>query len=351
MQIDDKDVKKIAVGVLVAILAILVFFLIEPVLLSIVGGLILAYIFTPTFRWAAAWIKEPTVNALVVSGVILTIITLPLWFIMPVMLQQVFDLYTFFQKASLSSFINTLFPTASEQFIAQISISVNSFISEIVANLLSTLNKVFLELPTISLHLFIIFFVFFFALRDGERLREFASQLSPFSRAHERILVQQFKDITDSVVYGQLIVGLVQGGLAGIGFLLFGVKNALVLTVLAIFLSILPIVGPFILWVPIGIFMLATGETGKGIWFILYNAIIVSLVDNFLRTYLISRKTDISPAVILVAMVGGFFFLGVVGLLLGPLIVSYFLTFLKTYRDRTFYDLIADKEHHHEKKQ
>jgi predicted PurR-regulated permease PerM len=213
------------------------------------------------------------------------------------------------------------------------------------------LNKVFLELPTISLHLFIIFFVFFFALRDGERLREFASQLSPFSRAHERILVQQFKDITDSVVYGQLIVGLVQGGLAGIGFLLFGVKNALVLTVLAIFLSILPIVGPFILWVPIGIFMLATGETGKGIWFILYNAIIVSLVDNFLRTYLISRKTDISPAVILVAMVGGFFFLGVVGLLLGPLIVSYFLTFLKTYRDRTFYDLIADKEHHHEKKQ
>lgn len=345
MQIDDKDVKKIAVGIALAILTILVFFLVKPVLVSIVGGLILAYVFTPTFCWAKRWIHNPTINAFIVSALIIGLVAFPLWFVMPVMLQQVFDVYTFFQKANLSSMINALFPTASEQFISQLSISVNNFVAEIVTTLLSSMNKLFLEIPTISLHLFIIFFVFFFALRDGDKLREFISALSPFSHSHEKILVQQFKDITDSVVYGQIIVGLVQGGLAGLGFLIFGVKNALALTVLAIFLSILPIIGPFVLWVPIGIFMLASGESTKGIGYILYNVIIVSFVDNFLRTYLISRKTNISPAIILVAMIGGFFFLGIVGLLLGPLIVAYFLTFLKTYKDRTFYDLIADKDH------
>lgn len=351
MQIDDKDVKKITVGIAVIILAILVFFLIRPVLLSVVSGLILAYLFTPSFNWVKRWIPNPTGNALIVSGSILALIVFPLWFVIPVMLQQVFSVYTFFQKASLNEFINNVFPTASEQFIAQVSVSINSFVSEMITRLLSLMNKVFLEIPELSLHVFIIFFVFFFALRDAEKLREFASALSPFSHSHEKILVQQFKDITDSVVYGQVIVGLVQGGLAGLGFLIFGVKNALVLTVLAIFLSILPIVGPFILWVPIGIFMLASGETTKGVWYILYNVLIVSFIDNFLRTYLISRKTNLSPAIILVAMIGGLFFLGIVGLLLGPLIVAYFLTFLKTYRDRTLYDLIADKEPHHAKQQ
>jgi predicted PurR-regulated permease PerM len=344
MQIDDKDIKKIAVVVLVAILALLLLYLLRPVLISIVGGLILAYIFSPLFSWITTYVRNTTFAALLVSLGIILVIALPLWFVIPLMAQQVFGIYVFFQNANLQAAVASLFPTASEQFIAQVTLSVNGFIAEIVTRTSTSLGSYLEDLPTIFLHMFIVFFVFFFALRDGHALRSFVGALSPFSKTHEKVLVQQFKDITDSVVYGQIIVGLVQGGLAGIGFLLFGVENVLVLTVLATFLAVLPIVGPFIIWIPIGIYMLVQGQVTQGALYILYNFVVVSLVDNILRTYLIARKVDISPAIVLVAMVGGFFVFGLVGFLLGPLIASYFLTFLKSYKDRTFHELIIDKE-------
>lgn len=343
MQIDDKDIKKIAVVTLVAILALLLLYLLRPVLLSIVGGLILAYIFSPTFSWITRYIKNATFAALLVSLGIILVIALPLWFVIPLMAQQVFGIYVFFQNANLQEAIASLFPTASEQFIAQITLSVNGFIGDIVTKASTSLGSYLEDLPTIFLNMFIVFFVFFFTLRDAHHLRAFVGALSPFSKGHEKVLIQQFKDITDSVVYGQIIVGLVQGGLAGLGFLLFGVDNVLVLTVLATFLAVLPIVGPFIIWIPIGIYMLAQGQITQGTLYLIYNFIIVSLVDNVLRTYLIARKVDISPAIILVAMVGGFYVFGLVGFLLGPLIASYFLTFLKAYKENTFQTLITDQ--------
>lgn len=344
MQLDEHDVKKVSLGLLLVLLAALVFFLIRPVLVSIIAGLILAYIFSSLFAWTSKRVKNKNIAAFLVSGIVLLVIALPLWFVIPIMLEQVFNIYVFFQKASLQSFITSLFPTASEQFIAQITLSINTLINNVASRLLETLNTLFLDLPRILLNSVIVFFVFFFSLRDTEKLKKFVAELSPFSKKHEKAMVQQFKDITDSVVYGQIIIGLVQGGLTGLGLLLFGVNNVLALTVLAIFLSILPIIGPFVIWIPIGIFMLSSGTVNKGIFYIIYNIFIVSLIDNILRTYLVSRKTDISPAIILVAMIGGIFLFGVVGLLLGPLIVAYFITFLKSYRDRTLYGLIADKK-------
>ncbi len=346
MNFDDKDFKKAGVIFLIAVLGVLTFFLIKSVLLSIIGGLLLAYIFSPLYKKLLVPLKNRTLTAFLVSILIIILIVIPLWFVIPIMLQQVFDLFAFSQTLSFQKVATALFPTANSQFAAQFSITLTNFINQISSGILKSLTSFFLDLPQITIQLFIVFFVFFYALRDGDLLKEFVSNISPFNKVKEKILVSQFKNITDSVVYGQIIVGLVQGGLAGLGFLIFGIDNALVLTTLAIFFSILPIVGPFIIWIPVSIFLISSGQVGTGIAYLIYNLLIVSTFDNFLRTYFVSRRTDISPAIVFVSMIGGFSIFGILGLILGPLIAAYFVLFLQAYRDRTISHLFSSEEHH-----
>ncbi len=345
MQLNENDIKKFSVIAIIIFLGVLVFFLLKPVLLSIIAGLILAYIFTPLFKRVQRPVTNKSVAAFFVSLLIILLIVIPLWFIVPLMLKQVFDIFTFSQKISFQGIVTNLLPTASDQLVSQMSITLDNFVGTISKGALEVLTSFFLDLPRITLHLFIVFFVFFYSLRDGDRLASFVSAVSPFSKTKEKLFVSQFKNITDSVMYGQIIVGLVQGSLAGLGFLIFGIHNALVLTVVAIFLSILPIIGPFVLWIPIVVYLFSTGQTGIAIGYLLYNVIVVSAMDNILRTYLVSRKTDISPAIILVAMIGGFFIFGVLGLLLGPLIAAYFILFLQAYKDKTLSHLFPAGEH------
>lgn len=346
MNFDDKDFKKAGVIFLIILLGILTFFLLKSVLLSIVGGLLLAYIFSPLYRRLLIPIRNRTLTAFLVSLLIIFLIIIPLWFVIPIMLQQVFDIFALSQTLSFQKVATALFPTANSQFAAQFSITLTNFINQISSGILKSLTSFFLDLPQITIQLFIVFFVFFYALRDGDLLKEFVSRISPFNKVKEKILVSQFKNITDSVVYGQIIVGLVQGGLAGLGFLIFGIDNALVLTTLAIFFSILPIVGPFIIWIPVAIFLISSGQVGTGIAYLIYNLLIVSTFDNFLRTYFVSRRTDISPAIIFVSMIGGFTIFGILGLILGPLIAAYFVLFLQAYRDRTISHLFSVEESH-----
>lgn len=345
MNLGEQDIKKISLIVVIILLGILVFFLLKPVLLSIIAGLILAYMFTPAYEKICSKLgNRKNLSALIITLFIIVVIIVPIWFIIPTLLQQVFDMFTFSQSIELNKLVASIFPTASPQFAAQVTIALNSFIGKIVTVSLNSMNNLFLDIPIISLHLVLVFFVFFYSLRDGQELRNYISELSPFTKSKEKVIVQQFKNVTDSVIYGQIIVGLVQGSLAGLGLLIFGIDKVVVLTTLAIFLSVFPLLGPFLIWIPVTIYLFISGYPSVAIGYLLYNLLIVSTVDNILRTYLVSRKTNLSPAFIFVSMVGGFLVFGIMGLFLGPLIVAYFIMFLHSYKDKTLQNLIIEKE-------
>ena len=136
-------------------------------------------------------------------------------------------------------------------------------------------------------------------------------------------------------------MGVIQGIATGFGLIIFGVPNALILTFLAIFASILPMVGPWFIWVPVAIYLFVTGNAGAAIGFGLYSAIFVSSIDNILRPYIVSRKTGTSSVIVLIGMIGGLFLFGILGIILGPLILSYLILFLKAYKDKTLSDMFS----------
>lgn len=335
MEINEKDVKKFALIILIVILAILAFITIRPVIFSVLGGLLLAYIFFPVYSKISKALKNTTIAATLCSIFLILILAIPLWFLTPILIQESFDAFKAVQSFDTNALLLKLFPSVSEQIISQLNISISNTLSSSISSILSVLVEYILNFATILLHLILVAFVFFFALKDHQQLRDFVLGLSPLNKTQEEHLKTQFRGMTYSIIHGQFISGILQGILAGIGFIAFGVPGAFILTVLSLILGVIPIVGPGLVYFPVAIYLLATGKVFLGFLFLAYNLIIVSFIDNFLRTHLISKRTKVSQVIVLIGMVGGLFVFGILGILLGPLILAYFLTILKAYKEKT----------------
>ena len=343
MKVNENHVKRIAVIVLVALLAVMVFFLLRPILLTIIGGLLLAYALIPVYEKVLKRVKNKNFAAAIILVIVLSILLIPFIYALPMIAQQVFETFKFLQTFDIASSIRSFFPVASEQFVIQTTTALNSIISKLASSIMNGLLNFFLELPSLALHVLILAFVFFFSLRDKDKLKEFVSGLSPLTKEKEEIFVKQFKDITDSIIYGQVIIGIAQGLAAGIGLWIFGVSNVFLLTSLAIIFSIIPMIGPAIVWVPVAIYLFANSSPIIVITFLLYNLLIVASIDNLLRIYIVSKKTPhLSAVIVLIGMIGGLFIFGILGLIIGPLILAYFITFLKAYKEKKWQSLFTD---------
>ena len=344
MALSNKDIRRIFVSAILLMLGIAAFMIIKPIVLSIFGGLILAYIFSPVYKRVYRVIRERNTTAILMCAIVFTIILLPLWFIIPIVVQQIFDLFNFTQNIDFVTLVKDIFPSSTPEFQEKLTTIIIQFTGNMASSIFSYLIGLLQNLPTLILNLAVVLFVFFFALRDQESLKEFVSGISPFRKDKETILVTRFKDITSSIIYGYIIVGIIQGLALGLGLLIFGVPKALVLTIFGTFASILPMIGPWFIWVPVVIGMLVTGKVGFAIAFGIYCLFFVSTIDNILRPYIVSRKTGISPVVVLVGMIGGLFVFNILGLILGPLILAYLILFLKAYKDGTLSDMFSPAE-------
>ena len=190
---------------------------------------------------------------------------------------------------------------------------------------------------------FVVFFTLYFALRDQEEFIDYIKSLLPFSKEVEKKLFDYSKGITSSVLYGQVIVGIVQGIIMGIGFFIFKVPNSMFLTFLTAFAGILPIIGPAIVWAPVVVYLLVAGNTFAAIGITVFG-LISSTSENFLHPWIVSKRICINSSIILIGMVGGIFLFGLLGIILGPLILSYLLIVLEIYRNKKISGLIIHPE-------
>ena len=155
----------------------------------------------------------------------------------------------------------------------------------------------------------------------------------PFSKEVEKKLFESSKNMTISVLYGQVVIGIFQGLIAGIGFFIFKIPNALLLTFFAALAGIFPIIGTALVWVPVVIYLLIAGESLSAIGVLVFG-VCSSLMENLVKPVFISKRTNMNTSLILIGMIGGLLLFGILGLVLGPLIIAYLLIVLELYRDK-----------------
>jgi predicted PurR-regulated permease PerM len=183
----------------------------------------------------------------------------------------------------------------------------------------------------VVLQLFVMLYAIYFFLLDGPAILGRILYYTPLKEDDERALVDQFVSVTRATIKGSIIVGAIQGALAGSAFFFLSLPGAAFWSTVMAVLSIIPVLGSGIVWAPASIILALTGRLAAGIGLALWGVVVVGLVDNFLRPRFVGRDTKMHDLLVLLSTFGGLAMFGIVGFMIGPVVGALFLTAWELY--------------------
>lgn len=201
---------------------------------------------------------------------------------------------------------------------------VQTQLNKLTANLVGAVTKFFIAMT-------VILFVVYYVLTDGDKLVAYMRRALPLPPTQTDYLLREANRGLHAVFVGQILTSLIQGVVGGIAFLITGVPGVILWSAVMAILSLLPVVGAFLVWVPAAVWLLVKGKIWQGIFMIAWGVLVVSQVDNFVRPKLIGDRADIHPLFVLLGVLGGVAAFGFIGLFLGPLLVGVTISILRVW--------------------
>jgi predicted PurR-regulated permease PerM len=231
---------------------------------------------------------------------------------------------------SLAAYQNVILQKAGE-IVGKIS----SILFENVSSFtFSTINTIFL--------FFVFLYTMFFFLKEGNQILEKILFYLPLPDGVERRILDRFTSVTRATIKGTLVIGIIQGSLAGLAFWVVGIDSAVFWGTIMSVLSIIPAVGSAIIWVPAVIILIITGQYVQAIGLLLFCSLLVGSIDNVLRPWLVGRDTELHELMIFFGTLGGISLFGIIGFIIGPIIAALFVTAWDIYAE-TFIDYLSDR--------
>ena len=181
------------------------------------------------------------------------------------------------------------------------------------------------------LQLFVLCYALFYFLLDGPAILRGILRYIPLDPGQKEELLERFVSVTRATLRGSLLIGLIQGGVAGMAFWVAGVPGPAFWGTVMVVLSIIPAIGASLIWIPAVIYLFMVGDVLAGIGLLIWCAVVVSSIDNLLRPRLIGRDARMSDLMILVSTLGGIVLFGAVGFIVGPIVAALFVTVWHIY--------------------
>lgn len=202
--------------------------------------------------------------------------------------------------------------------------AISKFLVERLSSVaLGTVNFVFMS--------FVMLYTMFFFLMDGDKLIRKILYYLPLKSSDENRMLEKFTSVTRATLKGTLIIGLLQGGLAGLAFAVVGIPSSVFWGAIMAVLSIIPGIGSALVWLPAAIILVINGEVASGIGLGVFCAVVVGSLDNVLRPILVGKDTKMHELMIFFSTLGGIMMFGIVGIFIGPLIASLFVAIWDIY--------------------
>ncbi len=337
--VEMKERDRWSMIVLLALVTIAFVWICWPFYPGVLWAVTAAIVCMPTYRKLVyAYPKRRNLIAALFTFGILGVIILPAIGIGSVLIDQLVGLVNSFQRgeidlakmgqsieAGLPDWMRSIMAsngmTSIEDVIAQI--------GNVIAGSFRTLSGRLVAIGSDALGMFlqisVMLYLVFFFLRDGDRLMAQVRRAVPLADEHKTHIASKFMGMARATIKGTLIVALVQGTLGGVTFWLLGIEAAMVWGVLMGVFSLIPAVGTGIIWIPVAIYLIATGSVAKGVILIIIGVGVISMVDNVLRPMLVGRDTGLPDWLLLVTTLGGISLFGFNGILIGPLIAAIFV--------------------------
>jgi len=305
--------------------------MVREYLFPIFWAIVFALLLYPAYRRLKHELKNATLAAVLVLLFALLIVVISIAWLGTQIAQEAYALYlTLAGSGGLTSFalppvlLETLetFGFSSAEITANISAWAETASAWILSEALSMSGATF----TVALKTFIMLYLLFFILRDGESIGHAVMKYLPLGDDRERALFSRFAGTTRAVVKGTVVVALAQGVAGGILFWIAGVPNPVLWGAVMAFLSVIPAVGSFLVWLPAGLYLLAVGSLVPALIVLIGGAVVISSLDNFLRPILVGRDTNMPDALILISILGGISVFGIAGVVIGPVVSAVALT-------------------------
>lgn len=344
MQPAQKRIQQVSLALLVLLALYLCYTIIQPFLYAIIAAVALAILFQPVHQWILAKVRNPSWAAglSVLAVVILTVV--PAVLMGGALIGEIRGLYsTLANKSAADGGWETWILHLIEKPLAYLGVQTSDPEFSLKASILGWLDAASATLLRIArgavgniagflLDSVVTLFTLFFLLRDGGAIRKHASDVLPLDRQQTDRL---FTDIGRTVIanmYGILAVAVVQGGLIAGIFAILGLPSPLLWGVVAGLCSMIPLLGPPLVWVPAAIYLAATAQYGKAAILAGFSAGVIGMADNFIRPYVISGQVDLHPLLVFFSLLGGANAFGIMGLFIGPAVLSVTISLIELLR-------------------
>jgi predicted PurR-regulated permease PerM len=178
----------------------------------------------------------------------------------------------------------------------------------------------------------IMVFALFFFFKDGKRLYEDTKYLIPMEDDQKNRIFSRFYNILNAILLGVMATAGLQGLIAGLIFRILGISFPVLAGVLTFVFCLLPVGGSTVVWLPVGVYLLLTGGKFKGIALLILGSVILSTVDHFLKPMIIGGRTKLPLLFLFLFILGGLKVFGFSGIILGPVVLAVFLSFIEIYK-------------------
>ena len=327
------------------------FLIIKPFLTALLTGIIFSYIFYPFYKKILNKIPNKNASAFIASILVVIIITMPLFLILNTISKEAYTTYILSRQKSsnvqlLSSECQTVDKPACRllNYFAekannpQIKYYLDTTIKGATTRITGKIADILVSVPVFMLHMFITLFVMFFLFKDGHLLINKVERLLPLKEKHRDKVIKKLNDMTFAVIYGSIVIAIIQGTLGGIGFFLLGLPTPLLWGLVMIFASFIPYIGSSIIWLPASLLLILNGYEDptsivKGVILIIYGVFVVGTIDNILKPKIIGEKGGLHPVLVLLGVVGGLQFFGFIGVMVGPILLALLVAFVNIYEE------------------
>ena len=323
---------------LLLVVTVAFLWLIRPFFKPIFWAVVLATLFYPTFQW---WERQLSGNSILAS--VSTIATIVLIVVVPLLLVGLLvasEASAVYQRLADDQIalpvrvqdLKGMVPAAAD-LLERFGVSLEDLqaqFSEAALSASEFLAKNAVAFGQNALRgtalFFLVLYLLFFFLRDGDQLLEQIIRVLPIGDARERRLFRKFAEVSRATIKGTIVIGIVQGLFGGLIFWGLGIEAAALWGVVMTVLSLLPVVGAALVWVPAAAVLIGTGDAVEGTILLVFGVVIIGLADNVLRPLLVGRDAQMPDYLVLVTTLGGLALFGLSGVVIGPVVGALFVT-------------------------
>ncbi len=345
----QKNITNFVLLVLFALGGTLLFFIFRPFLTSIFVALILSSMFYPLFKRISKALKDRRrVASLLSCLMVFLIIIIPGVFLISLLTAESLHIYQLLDKKLEDGSVENLVHMEEWSSVEPLVDKVKTFLNLKEVDLIEYLSKVLKKISgyifslsssllknitTLPINFLLMLFIMYYFFVDGERWLNELIYLSPLPDRYEKRIIKHFRETSSAAIKGTILTACAQGFLGGIGFLVVGLSSPLLWGTVMAFLSLIPLVGTALIWLPASLFLFFTGHWVKGIILVSWGAVVVSGSDNVIKPILIKGETELHPMLIFFSIFGGLKIFGLLGVVIGPTVIAVFLTLLEIYKE------------------